>query len=62
MLSENHDELASAFGPEVAKEMLRFGIARVSINQFHYKDFRYTNVKDAIAQAKRQQAGAAGGG
>ena len=62
MSSENHDELASAFGPEVAKEMLRFGIARVSISHFHYKDFRYTNVKDAIAQAKRQQAGAVGGG
>ena len=56
MSSENHDELASAFSPEVAKEMLKFGITRVSIDHFHYKDFRYTNVKDAIAQAKRQQA------
>ena len=56
MSSENHDELASAFGPAVAEEMLKFGITRVSIDHFHYKDFRYTNVKDAIAQAKRQQA------
>jgi hypothetical protein len=56
MSSEDRDELASAFGPEVAKEMLEFGITRVSIDHFHYKDFRYTNVKDAIAQAKRQQA------
>jgi hypothetical protein len=56
MLSQNHDELASAFGAEVAEEMLKFGISRVSIDHFHYKDFRYTNVKDAIAQAKRQQA------
>jgi hypothetical protein len=62
MSSENHDELASALSPEVAKEMLKFGITRVSIDHFHYKDFRYTNVKDAIAQAKRQQAGAVGGG
>jgi hypothetical protein len=56
MSSENYDELASAFGPEVAEEMLKLGITRVSIDHFHYKDFRYTNVKDAIAQAKRQQA------
>jgi hypothetical protein len=52
-------ELASAFGSEVAEEMLKSGITRVSVD--HYKDFRYTNVKDAIAQAKRQQAGAVGG-
>ena len=58
MSSENHEELASAFGPDVTKEMVKFGITRVSIDHFHYKDFRYTNVKDAIAQAKRQQAGA----
>ena len=61
MSSENHDELPSAFGPDVAEEMLKFGITRVSIDHFHYKDFRYTNVKDAIAQAKRQQAKAVGG-
>jgi len=54
--------LASAFSPEVAEEMLKFGITRVSIEHFRYKDFRYTNVRDAIAQAKRQQAGAVGGG
>jgi hypothetical protein len=56
MSSENHDELASAFGLEVAEEMLKFGITCVSMDHFHYKDFRYTNVKDAIAQANRQQA------
>lgn len=53
--SRNHDESASAFDPDVAEEMLKLGITRVSIDQFHYKDFCYTNVKDAIAQAKRQQ-------
>ena len=53
--SGNHDQLASAFSPEVAEEMLKFGITRVFIEHFHYQDFRYTNAKDAIAQAKRQQ-------
>jgi hypothetical protein len=55
MKTATYDELASAFGPEAADEMLRFGIAQVSVDYFHYKEFRYTNLKDAIAQAKRQQ-------
>ena len=36
-------------------EMAKYGITRVSVDYFHYKDFRYTNLADAIAQAKRQQ-------
>jgi hypothetical protein len=55
MSSGNYDELASAFGPDVAEEMLKSGITRVTTDYFHYKEFRYTNVKDAIAQAKWQQ-------
>jgi len=43
------------FQPEVAEDMLKFGITRVFIEHFYYQDFRYTNAKDAIAQAKRQQ-------
>ena len=35
-------------------EMAKYGITRVSVDYFHYKDFRYTNLADAIAQAKRQ--------
>jgi hypothetical protein len=55
MSSERQGELVSAFGQEAAGEMLKFGITRISVDHFHYKDFRYTNVKDAIAQAKREE-------
>lgn len=37
-------------------EMARFGIARVPVDRFHFREFRYTNLKDAIAEAKRQEA------
>jgi len=56
MSSENYDELASAFGTDIAEEMQKFGVTRVTTDYFYYKEFRYTNVKDAIAQAKRQQS------
>ena len=35
---------------------LRSGITRVSVDHFHWREFRYTNLNDAIAQAKRAQA------
>ena len=37
------------------QEMLELGITRVPTFYFHYKEFRYTNLKDAIAQARRDQ-------
>ena len=51
----NYDESAPAPDLEAAEEMLKFGITQVPVVYFHYKEFRYTNLKDAIAQAKRQQ-------
>ena len=36
--------------------MAKYGITRVPIDYFHYGGFRYTNLKDAVAQAKRQQS------
>jgi hypothetical protein len=33
--------------------MARCGITRVPSEQFHYKSYRYTNLTDALAQAKR---------
>jgi hypothetical protein len=35
--------------------MAKYGITRVPVDYFHYGDFRYTNLKDAVAQAKRQR-------
>jgi len=33
-----------------------FGITRVPVEYFHYGEYRYTSLEDAIAQAKRDQA------
>jgi len=36
--------------------MARYGITRVPTEQFFYKSYRYTNLADALAQAKRDNA------
>lgn len=46
----------STLSPDDAVELEKFGITRVSVEYFHCGLFRYTNLKDALAQAKRQQA------
>jgi hypothetical protein len=48
-------EARPAFSTEAAEEMAKHGITHVSVDCFHYGDFRYTNLDDAVAQAKRQQ-------
>ena len=34
-------------------QMARHGIVRVPVDQFHVDGFRYTNLTDALAQARR---------
>ena len=41
-------------GDDAAEEMAKYGITRVPTDYFHYKEYRYTSLDDAIAQAKRQ--------
>jgi hypothetical protein len=55
MTSVDREESCPAISSKDAEEMAKYGITRVPIDNFHYGDFRYTNLKDAIAQAKRQQ-------
>lgn len=55
MASANHDEANCTLDPEIVQEMQEFGITRVQVDHFHYKEYRYTNLKDAVAQAKRDQ-------
>jgi hypothetical protein len=38
-------------------EMARYGITRVSVDQYHYKQYRYSHLNEAIAQAERELAG-----
>ena len=48
--SENQTE---ALISEDEMEMARYGITRSTVYYFHYQDFKYTNLNDALAQAKR---------
>ncbi len=52
--SIEHESLA--LSPEAVEQMERLGITRVPVNQFHVAGFRYTQLKDAVAQAERQRA------
>lgn len=38
-----------------AEQMAEFGITFAPVDYFHYRQFRYTNLKDAVAQAKRDR-------
>lgn len=49
--------LQEASVPVAEAEMARYGITRVPVDYFHYNGFRYTNLKDAVAQAKRDEIG-----
>jgi hypothetical protein len=55
MTSADRNESNSAISPKTTEEMAKHGITRVPVDYFHYKEYRYTNLKDAIAQAERQQ-------
>ncbi|MHA6767404.1 hypothetical protein [Sphingobium ummariense] len=39
----------------VADQMARYGITRVPADQYRYKDYRYSKLSDAIAQARRDE-------
>jgi hypothetical protein len=47
---------SATHSPEAEAEMERLGITRVPVDYFHWQEFRYTNLNDAIAQAKMAQA------
>ena len=53
-MSSEIDKIISMSDLELAK---KYGISRVPADYFHYGKYRYTNLKDAIAQAKRDHAG-----
>lgn len=37
---------------DAGEQMTRYGITRVPAEVFQYRDYRYTNLRDALAQAK----------
>lgn len=36
-------------------EMAKYCITRSTVDYFHYRDFKYTNLNDALAQARREE-------
>jgi hypothetical protein len=51
--SSNGGDLAQNL--EIAKEMAQLGITNIPIDNFYYREFHYTNLKDAIAQSVRDK-------
>ncbi len=45
-------------GRDFVEEMVKYGIKHVRIDNFLYGGFRYTNLDDAIAEAKRRPVAA----
>lgn len=58
MTPAKHEEESSTVERGATEEMVRYGITRVSTDYFYYKEYRYTCLDDAIAQAKRQHPSA----
>lgn len=47
------DSVPASPATEATDEMKRLGIVNHPANRFHYGEYRYTNLSDALAQAKR---------
>jgi hypothetical protein len=39
--------------PDIDEQMTRYGITRKSVDQFHFGEYRYSNFRDALAEARR---------
>jgi len=61
MTSSQHGKGPPA-APDVAEQMATYGITRVPVDYFHVGKYRYSNLDDAIAEAKRRELAAKGRG
>jgi hypothetical protein len=57
MRATDRKEIYPTINPEAAEAMAKYGITRVSVDYFHYKEFRYTNLDDAIAGHTAERVG-----
>jgi hypothetical protein len=55
MVAAGQKESSPAPSAEAAADMAKYGIIRISVDYFLCGEYRYTNLKDAVAQAKRQK-------
>jgi hypothetical protein len=56
MTSTHLDKMNTAPNIDEAKNMSRYGITAARIDNYYYRGYHYTNLKDAFAQAKRDNA------
>jgi hypothetical protein len=49
----NTEEQLPALTEAEREDMKKHGISRAPTDSFRYREFRYTNLHDALAQAKR---------
>jgi hypothetical protein len=56
MTSAEPVEESAAIEQTTQDEMARYGITRVSADYYHYKQYRYTRLNEALAQAERELA------
>jgi hypothetical protein len=52
--SPKPDTPPTPLNKSLAKDMATYGITRVPVDYYHFGVFRYTSLKDAIAEAKRE--------
>lgn len=55
MTPDMSDEESLGDGSQDNAEMAKYGITCVPAHYYLYREFRYSNLKDAIAQAKRTE-------
>jgi hypothetical protein len=53
MISDHANRNDANLGSKAIEEMAKYGITCSQISQFVYGDYRYTNLEDAIAEARR---------
>ena len=56
MVSTDHNVPSPALSIGALDDMAKHGITRSTVNYYHCGAYRYTNLKDAIAEAKRQKS------
>ena len=63
-MTDRGNETGSTANSVGTEEMARYGITRLPVDYFHYGKYRYSNLRDAIAQAERdvQKSSAHGSG
>jgi hypothetical protein len=55
MTYSQHCEERPTIVADIADQIATYGITRVPVDYFHVGQFRYSNLEDAIAEARRQR-------